>query len=99
MEYNHENELNARTLAEADANDLNACLAEADAEAEAAIAAADEEIAAAAANNKILDNAGVIQIDDEEEKPRARRPMAPRSPAWQHFTSFSLYTRLAETVH
>ena len=62
VEYNHENELNARTLAEADANDLNACLLEADAEAEAMIAAGDEELAAAVANT-ILDNAGVIHED------------------------------------
>ncbi|CAM0956405.1 unnamed protein product [Alopecurus aequalis] len=70
-QYVHEDELNARELA----------LAEADAEALEYIAAGEAE------ESKVkISAAGVIEIDDYETvQPKVRKPMASRSQAWEHF--------------
>jgi hypothetical protein len=83
-EYVLEDELNARELALANARELEAdahILALADAEA-------DEAIAAGVKATMKMEDAGVIQIEDDEEpvNPKLRKPMAARSEAWEHFT-------------
>ncbi|XP_047070488.1 uncharacterized protein LOC124678663 isoform X2 [Lolium rigidum] len=83
-EYVLEDELNARELALANAHERAAdahILALADAEA-------DEAIAAGVKATMKTEDAGVIQIEDDEEpvNPKLRKPMAARSEAWEHFT-------------